>query len=479
MLLLARWRESLTLIFIALLPMHAVAVTVFTDMLRGAGTAPLVGLALWKEALLAGILFLAVSEIIRVRDTRVWSLDALDWCILLSIALGVYVSFGAESSFTSLSEENRRFLLGFKYDFLPLSAFFLLRRVSWSSSFRQSSAWILVAAGAIFSLVGLVALHLPMSFFMALGYSDLHSLYLPHAPLAAFQMVEGTDLRRLQSVMSGPNQFGLWLLLPIAAALHIFVEAFLQKRKVRSLGAFLSLCLCLVALYYTYSRAAWIGASCIGAVLFLRFLHLRVKSVVGRSIVITSVGVVACTVVFVGFLVAPDIFLRPQSMLGHVQKPLEAITLMREHPFGIGLGTAGPASNHFSSTCVFFDLGADISWAAERTDICVFVGGVQRIPVGKACDCPLLTENWYLQWGVEMGWLGLVLSVLLAFFVLRKLPFNHYPLLTFLGISLAALFLHAWEDAAVAYTVWVLMSAAVSVNGDLLDVGREDLSTLG
>jgi hypothetical protein len=33
--------------------------------------------------------------------------------------------------------------------------------------------------------------------------------------------------------------------------------------------------------------------------------------------------------------------------------------------------------------------------------------------------------------------------------------------LMFLGISIAALFLHAWEDVAVAYTGWVLVAGVM------------------
>jgi hypothetical protein len=35
--------------------------------------------------------------------------------------------------------------------------------------------------------------------------------------------------------------------------------------------------------------------------------------------------------------------------------------------------------------------------------------------------------------------------------------------LAFLGISIAAIFLHAWEDSAVAWTVWLLVAVALSV----------------
>jgi hypothetical protein len=39
---------------------------------------------------------------------------------------------------------------------------------------------------------------------------------------------------------------------------------------------------------------------------------------------------------------------------------------------------------------------------------------------------------------------------------------HHSSFLIFLGISIAALFLHAWEDSAVAYTVWILLAVVLT-----------------
>jgi hypothetical protein len=131
---------------------------------------------------------------------------------------------------------------------------------------------------------------------------------------------------------------------------------------------------------------------------------------------------------------------------------------MMEHPFGTGLGSAGPASNAVTDTCVMLDAGADTSWAKDRTDLCVFVGGQQVQPMNDVCSCPVLTENWYLQWGVEMGFLGLVLSLLLFLFVFFK-NVRSPAALAFLGISVAGVFLHSFEDAAVAYSIWLLVAS--------------------
>lgn len=487
MLALARLRESLTLILIALLPLHAMAITVMTYLLEGSGHAPLQMLAVWKELFLAVIIVFSVIEIFSIRDTfsdkRAWSLDMLDWSILGAMALGAFASFSTEHSGTfslfPLSKVDKMFLLGFKYNFVPLVAFFLLRRVGWSRDFRRSVSSVIIGTGVLLALFGLVTLALPMSFFTAIGYSDLHSLYRPHAPLAAFQMVEGTELRRIQSMMSGPNQFGLWLLLPLAAVLQWLLTVLRKRRFFDATCAATALVVLGFALIYTYSRSAWIGALVMIAVYALLILLHHVQSVLHRSMVISVAGILVGAFLVAAIQKAPDILLRTQSLQGHLQKPLQAWALMREHPLGMGLGSAGPANNHVSDTCVFFDLGADISWAKKRTDICVFVGGVRRLPAGKVCDCPLLTENWYLQWGIEMGYAGFLLCILIILFPFlyaRRFPAFSVRMvgpLALLGIATGGLFLHSFEDAAVAYTVWLLLASAALHLPDI-PLGDED-----
>jgi len=193
--------------------------------------------------------------------------------------------------------------------------------------------------------------------------------------------------------------------------------------------------------------------------------------------------------------VYPSVILRFSSSRGHLEKPLEAVQLMAEHPFGLGLGAAGPASNRLSEPCVFLGSDGDPSWAEDRPELCVFLGDTQvqpplpsgelrpaGQPAGRACDCPLLTENWYLQIGVELGWIGFILFLLLTLLILKKLRVSDCwflicsepetrneeseirlaIFLSFLALSIGSLFLHAWEDSAVAYSLWLLVAASLS-----------------
>jgi hypothetical protein len=464
--MLQRLRESLALLLIALLPFHAFLVTVVTKWVEGPGAPPMSEIAVWKEIVLAMILLMAIVEILfRIKNAEFRKFDRIDVLIIGLLLLGIVVSL-FHSQFSIL---NSQFLFGFRYDFIPLVAFLILRRVSWSELFFTRVIQIILWTGGIIAAYGIISFFLPASFFTWLGYSDLHSLYLPDGPLAPFQQIGGTAIRRIQSVMSGPNQLGLWLLIPIGIVMSHELRV---MRKITQNSRLLVLMTLVAALLLTFSRAAWIGA----AVIVGNSLWPVVRSMSRRAVI----SLLASALCFLALVLAlfPSVILRAASSRGHIENPLKAIQTMIDHPLGLGLGTAGPASNRTSDACVMLEAGSDASWAADRPDLCVFVADVQIQPVDRACHCPFLPENWYLQIGVEMGWLGLVLYLLLVWCVLQRLgrlrmqnaefriktPSPQFSILNsqfliFVGVGVAALFLHAWEDSAVACTVWVLMAS--------------------
>lgn len=469
---LQRFREWLTLGLIVLLPFHAFMVTVLTKMMVGPGHAPLSSLAMWKEGVLGLVLLIAMMEVasqLLSFSASQRKIDALDLLIIGLLLLGVFVSF-FNSSFSIF---NSQFIFGFRYDFVPLIAFFILRRVPWSEEFLQRAMKGILGAGVLIAVYGIISFFLPAAFFTLLGYSDLHSLYVPDGALAPFQQIGGTTLRRIQSVMSGPNQLGVWLLMPIAVVLGVTPsgdEGRLRFHGSSPLTMTLFVLLVLVAaLILTFSRAAWIGAAVIVGIAFMPVLRS-----LSRRTVIYLLSSAFCLLVL-SLVLFPSILLRAASSRGHIENPLKAIAMMVDHPFGLGLGTAGPASNRTSDACVLLEAGSDASWAEDRPNLCVFVDGLQVQPTDRVCSCPFLPENWYLQIGVEMGWVGLCLYMVLVWMIVRRLwglkieneklknifknSILNSQFSIFLGVSIAALFLHAWEDSAVAYVVWALLAA--------------------
>lgn len=445
---LQRLRERLVLILIALLPVHALAVTVLTKLIAGPGHAPLPVLALWKEAMLGIVLLIAAWEIVhgilRRKAFRMDTLDALAITFAL-VALGATAWSGVPS--------RAAFLLGIKYDLVPLAAFLLLRRAEWSDGFRASLLKTVMFAGVGIAAYGILTFFLPAGFFAWLGYSDLHSLYVPDGPLAPFQLVGGSTLHRIQSAMSGPNQLGIWLLLPLSVS----ALGALRKRDVRSIGSFLVI---LLAIALTFSRAAWVAAFVVLATL----AFLGQSRIVRRRMFLWVAPAVLVALVIVAS-VFPSVILRSASTRGHWDKPIAGIVAMIGHPLGTGLGTAGPATNRVSDACVELEAGSDASWAAAHPNLCVFVGGTKVQPTDRDCACPFLTENWYVQIGVEAGVLGFVLYLMLMGTLLWKLLRIPGPVpaaLAFLGVCVCGLFLHAFEDAAVAYTAFLAIAVALA-----------------
>jgi hypothetical protein len=472
---LQKLRETLTLVLIGVLPFHAFLVTVLTRVIAGPGHAPIMWLALWKEALIMIILLIAAIEILRSMRKHNFQIDWIDGIVLAIGNLALVVSAVQTPSLAA-------FAFGAKYDLLPLASFLLLRRVPWSEIFRARAARIVLIVGGVLAIYSIDSFFLPQKFFTWLGYSPLHSLYIPDGPVAAFQQIGGTALRRVQATLSGPNQFGLWLLLPWSIALaELFaprtetasfldrtLHFFHRRKNERALIVTPYLLLLIAALALTFSRAAWIAAVLIGGIVLVRAFPLHVVHSVGKRAAMFGLGLI----LFLAIL-SPAVLLRLSSTRDHIRRPIQAMETMLAHPWGLGLAAAGPAANHLHDACVYLEKGSDASWARRYPGLCVFVGEKQMQPARSPCDCPLIPENWYLQIGVELGVLGFVLFLALTILLFQRL-FAAYGVsslhaataLTFLGVSIAALFLHAWEDAAVAMTVWILVAAALETRSN-------------
>lgn len=434
-------RERLTLLLLVLLPFHALFVTVATRVVAGEGHPPLGALAVWKEGLLALIVLLALGELAwkRLRH-RYWiEFDAIDGLIVLLTMLAVLVGIRLQALLSP------PFVHGFRYDlFLPL-CFVVLRRATWSDAFRRAVPRALVATGAAVACAGVVLWLLPLEALQGLGYGGLHSLYQSGAPLAPFQQIGETGIRRMQSVMSGPNQLGLWMLLPLSALL--------LAPPVRGWKRCMLLALVGLAIALSFSRAAWLAALLVAA-------YAAATSLSGAARRRALLGLAAGCALAVMALLAlqPAVVLRAVSNSRHIARPLEAIAVIRQRPLGLGLGAAGPAANRRSDTCVELPAGADASWAAAHPQLCVFVGGVQTQPQGRTCTCPLLPENWYLQIGVELGVLGLLLYLALMARVLWAARAHPFVLAAFGSVAAAGMVLHSFEDFGVSATLWVLLA---------------------
>ncbi|MDA1293097.1 MAG: hypothetical protein O3A81_04945, partial [bacterium] len=295
-------RQHLTIVLLGLLPFHAFIVTVGTKLIAGPGNAPLTYLALWKEAVLGVILLIAVVEILKKvkrNGLRVIRIDVLDVCILLLLLLSIVLFI------THHSSRINQFLYGFKYDFIPLITFMILRRVEWSDQFMNHVFKVILIAAAIISVYGILGMYMHQQFFVWLGYSDLHSLYQSDAPLAAFQQIGGSAIRRIQSTMSGPNQLGLWLIIPFSVVL--------SHKKVISHWSLVIGTFVLFTMLFTLSRSALLAtAVLVGVMLWKQLPRKKFFQLSGALFCISFVCLFALQAI------APSIVSRAASTRDHI-----------------------------------------------------------------------------------------------------------------------------------------------------------------
>jgi hypothetical protein len=263
-----------------------------------------------------------------------------------------------------------------------------------------------------------------------------HVGYGPNS-IEAFQTVDNQpDIIRIQSTLRGPNPLGAYLIIVIT----MLVAAMLADKRRRfwwglfTLGA-------LAVMIGSYSRSAEVGL--ILSMLTLLFIyrgkfirqHLLAAGIATALLVGGTIG-----------LLAKDNYLT-QNLIFHTSENsksprsadserLAAISRsageVLDKPLGTGLGSAGPAS--------------------ARNELAE----------------PRIAENYFLQIGQELGWLGMALFISINIMIGRELwrrrseQLAKVLLASLIGLTFVNLVSHAWTDDALAYIWWGLAGLACS-----------------
>lgn len=472
-------------VLLALLPFHPFLITA----LEGRFFPDVPGVVrAWKEILLvlvAGLSLLLVLS--RKEFFQKWN------ALALAVSLFVVVSLGTGILFTGngFPDNVPQIAFGAKYGLLFLIVLVLFSWVPIRASERMVLENIALAAGAIVVLFGALQVTvLPENFLVQFGYNAQYGNIHPEGEISYCHKIENSitneEFCRAQSTLSGPNQFGAYLLLflPLLFFRLRKTEEYSVERFFMGIITFCSA----FALLMTWSRSAWIGAlAMLGAVfvfqarrpgvafsallLFLfgtislfapafllhswdhlKPISLAFASVSAISLVLLSLGnlrkgwFVKGIGLFFAFLLAWfvairsffdtffwNILLRPSSSQGHWERWKDGVEYMIRNPFGLGLGDAGPASARFA----------------------------------HAGETGFLPESWYLQVGLESGFLGLALFLTILILLgkalfLAKNDLARAMLFSLIGISTAAFFLHTWESSAVAYSFAILAAIGLS-----------------
>ncbi len=431
---------------LALAPFHAFFITWMKSLLGSGYFVTL--LSAWREGivvLIGGLILLEVAPLGRINflasPRRLGleykkihrKLDLLDFLILGYGVLGLlWLPFQWKAPLP--------WLFGVRFDIFPFLLLLLVRHTSWQSPDKLFK--IALISGGITVIFGLLhALVLPQDFLMNFGYSNQQGPYQPQLAISGCQYLEHTSsVCRATSTFSSPMRFASYLLLLAGLVLPFLKGCAPWAHSASSLAAarpgwWIFFAAIFANIFLTYSRAAWIGSIVFlvlaGGFFFRDAIIKHKKKVMSGLGILLILGLLGFGMLqqspkyrdFVKIAVW-----RNSSTSEHLQHLKESAKLLQEHPWGIGLGTAGPASLRFEK---------------------------------------LVTENWYLQIAVEMGIPGLVLflGILIALFyalLKSKSEISFGLFCSLAGIGAAAMFLHFFEETSMILTLMALAGISTS-----------------
>lgn len=418
---------------IALIPFHAF-LTIWASTLLGHYTA----LRLWKEVLMVMLAPCAILIVWRDtqlrRELRKDLLFRLFWgYIWLHILLGVIAVVQHQVNLEALGYA---LIINLRLPF-----FFMLTWIFASQSIwlRTHVRKIVVIPGLIVVVFGLMqAFVLPVNTLSHFGYSN--------ATIPAFQTVDqNLSFVRIQSTLRGSNPLGAYLVLLIAVLVGIAVYAKKKDANRARLAYGILLIMTLAALYYTYSRSAYIGAGLAVMVIGWRMLKTRQLRLwaLGLAICLTILGGGAVLLLRHNTTFENTFFHTDQHSLSSKSSNQVRASALEDglhdvlhEPLGRGPGTAGPASVHN--------------------------------------DHPArIAEDYYLQIGQEVGWVGLYLFLAIIVILGRRLWslrddwLASALLASLIGISFINILSHAWADDTLAFLWWGLAGIATHRNENI------------
>lgn len=383
---------------------------------------------IWKELLLVPLTAFALWIIITKPIARGWL-----WKTRLLQLILIYVGLHAVLGLLALVSNrvtpealiyalliNTRFLIFFAVVFVVASY------DDWLADHWRK---LIMYPAAVVVLFGLAQIWLlPPNFLSHFGYGD--------ATIPALHTVDQKlEYQRIQSTLRGPNPLGAYLVI-IASAL--IWQLLREKRRLPQQLAFGIATLC--ALFYTYSRSAWLGLVLAGLV--MTWLWLPTRRAKQWALTVAAVMLVG----FAGLTVGLRNNDRFQNIVFHTDENSQSsdssnadrssslrsgLNDVVSEPWGRGPGTAGPAS--------------------FRND-----GFEARI-----------AENYLLQIGQEVGIVGVTVFVgingLVVYALWRRRGEMAVVLIaTWAGITCINLLSHAWADDTLAYVWWGLAGIALA-----------------
>lgn len=271
---------------------------------------------------------------------------------------------------------------------------------------------------------------MPLNFLSHFGYG-------PHT-IPAFQTVDQQRrFHRIQSTLRGANPLGAYLVVIIP----IFLFFSTKRKFVRIIFSLVSL----IALFFTYSRSAYLGLLITAGIIFyyLKFDNPELKKQTKKAIYYVLFGIILLVLALAVALRNNTTF---DNVFLHTSKNSRSATSSNnvrlsdlrtntenfiKNPLGQGVGVAGPASVHNNHPA-------------------------------------MIAENFYIQIGQETGVLGFIVFISINIIVGYRLylrrddPLSLLLFASLIGLTLINMVSHAWGDDTLSLIWWAFAGVALS-----------------
>lgn len=296
---------------------------------------------------------------------------------------------------------------------------------------------LLKSIGAGIALVCIIALLqatiLPKDILKSLGYSDL--TIKPYLTVD-----QNNNFVRINSTLRGPNPLGAFAVIAISLMV-VFWRRYQKISKPCLILGIVVLCGALVALWFSYSRGAWLAM--LVSIIIIPLIYQAKNGTTNRHLLLIVPIVTVILITLIGlnskssfvqnviFHNNPESSSVIKSNHGHMQSMTDGVSTVVNHPFGFGLGSVGSPSLLSGS--------------------------------------PKIIENQYIYMAIETGVLGLVLQMMVFGIVLWKL-YSHRDnlsigvLVSGIGMAIIGMFLPVWADDTIGIIWWSLAGLTIATN---------------
>ncbi len=388
---------------------------------------------IWKEIALASLFVLLVGFVVtHWQSSRLYIKNKL---IILSVLYGLLILVVASYDLLTARVSRPAVIYGLLVDGRLIGFFVLVLSISLVKQFHTKVPWrriIIIPAILVVSFGLLQMTILPKDFLGHFGYNA--------QTIAPYKTIDNQpNLVRVQSSLRGPNPLGAYLLVISSILVALIIKEPHNPYRKRFM---LLLLASLIVLFGTYSRAAWAGAF----ISLVIILALSFKPPPRKSSLVLPGAVIAITILVGTVLLFRNTYLFQNVFFHTSNRSTSSVSSNAQrasafknglhdiinHPFGTGVGSAGPAS------------------------------------LRNTKHPARLAENYYLQIGQEIGVIGLVLFIAIQFLVVVHLYNTRNRVLalsllaSFVGLIIVNMTSHAWTDDTLAYVWWGLAGIAVA-----------------